>query len=148
VVEIVRHPRYDPSDSATPDLAVLKLAQPLPDRFIPAVLSARTVSTGDHLIVAGYGKSTADDPYGGTVLRTALLRVSYAHDDWLTLESAGQDLSGSCGGDSGGPAFTYRGMYAVVALMARGQCGGKTLVVALAPHHEWIRATIEKLSAP
>jgi len=148
VVETVWHPLYNPSDAATPDLAMLKLAKPLPDRFIPAFLSARTVSVGDHLIVAGYGKSAAENPNGGTVLRTALLRVSRSYQDWLTLVRAGQDPSGSCPGDSGGPAFIYRGMHALVALMVRGQCAGISEVVLVAPYSGWIRETVLKLSAP
>ena len=35
VDRIVVHPLYKPTDAGSPDLAMLKLAKPLPDRFIP-----------------------------------------------------------------------------------------------------------------
>lgn len=148
VVETVTHPLYNPTDATAPDLAILKLEKPLPDRFIPAFLGVRAVRVGDHLIVAGYGKTAADDPKPGAELRMALLRVSRVNKDLLLLESAGQDASGACPGDSGGPAFTYRGMHALVALMVRGRCGSLAEVVVLASHYEWIRETVEKLHAP
>ena len=37
----VTHPRYDPKQVGTPDLAVLKLPKPLPYRFMPAFIEAR-----------------------------------------------------------------------------------------------------------
>src|SRR5215813_3365436 len=39
VDEVVPHPLFSRKDTGSPDLAILKLAKPLPDRFIPAVLS-------------------------------------------------------------------------------------------------------------
>jgi hypothetical protein len=133
---------------ATPDLALLKLERPLSDKFMPATLGGRVVNAGDHLIVAGYGKASTDDPIGGAVLRMELLRVSSAAQDWLTLVKAFGDPSGSCHGDSGGPVFAYRGMYALVGVIVRGQCGGSTIAVHLAPYHSWINETILKLAPP
>jgi len=148
VVETVRHPLYNSSDTISPDLAILKLEKPLPDRFIPASLGVRTIGTGDHLIVAGYGTTAAGYTIGGTPLRMGLLRVSGTTKGWLTLVSAGQDAAGGCWGDSGGPVFTYRGMYALVGVIVRGSCGVISGVVTLAPHYGWINETILKLTAP
>jgi len=53
VEQIVVHPLYKPTDAGSPDLAMLKLARPLPDRFIAATLNARGLSVGDDLIAAG-----------------------------------------------------------------------------------------------
>jgi hypothetical protein len=156
VVETVRHPLYNPADPVSPDLAILKLAKPLPYRFIPAILNTHAVSVDDRLIVAGYGGSAATDPTAGTVLRMVLLRVSEASKDRLGLVGekvrlglvGEQTGSGTCGGDSGGPVFTYRGTHRLVALIVRGDCLSSTYGIALAPHYIWIRETTEKLSAP
>ena len=40
-----------------PDLALLKLSNPLPSRFGPAFLSIRPVGVGDRMIVVGFGKT-------------------------------------------------------------------------------------------
>jgi len=146
VIETVRHPLYRPADAGSPDLAILKLAKPLPDRFIPAVVNPRGLAAGEDLIAAGYGKSAANDARAAIVLRMVLLRVSDTIRGWVTLVSVGEDASGGAPGDSGGPVFAYRGMHSLVALMV-GVSQGRTKAVALAAHYSWIKETIEKLSA-
>jgi len=147
VAEIVQHPLYTPGDSGSPDLAILKLAKPLPDRFVPAVLNPRSPSIGDDLIVAGYGKSAAGDSAASLVLRMVLLRVSHSIRGWVVLTSVGEDASGAGSGDSGGPVFAYRGMHSLVGLMV-GVSGKQTKAVALSAHYDWIRETVRKLSVP
>ena len=144
VIEAVRHPLYNPADKGSPDLAILKLAKPLPDRFIPAAVNPRDLRAGDDLIAAGYGKSAANDT--SAVLRMVLLRVSDAHRGWVTLVSVGEDASQAAPGDSGGPVFAYRGMHSVVALMV-GVAKERTMAVALSAHYGWIRETMEKMGA-
>ncbi len=61
VDEIVQHPLWSRKDVGSPDLAILKLATPLPDRFIPATLGSRHLAEGDNLIAAGYGKTSAEE---------------------------------------------------------------------------------------
>ena len=60
VDEIVQHPLFSSKDTGSPDLAILRLAKPLPDRFIPAVLGPRHLAEGDNLIAAGYGKASTE----------------------------------------------------------------------------------------
>jgi hypothetical protein len=36
VAEVVLHPLYDKKDAGSYDLSLLRLAKPLPDRFVPA----------------------------------------------------------------------------------------------------------------
>jgi secreted trypsin-like serine protease len=145
VAEIVQHPLYRPGDSGSPDLAILKLTRPLPDRFVPAVLNPRTPGVGDDLIAAGYGKSSGDS--AGMVLRMVLLRVSHSIRGWVILTGVGEDASGAGSGDSGGPVFAYRGMHSLVGLMV-AVSGKQTKAVALAAHHGWITETMRKLAAP
>ena len=147
VIEIVQHPRFSSADAGSPDLAILKLAKPLPDRFIPAVLNPRDLNVGDDLIAAGYGKNAAHDRKAGTVLRMVLLRVSQSIKGWVILVSVREDASGAGAGDSGGPVFAYRGMHSLVALIV-AVSENRTKAVALASHYGWIKQTVEKLSAP
>lgn len=147
VSETVQHPLYKPADSGSPDLAVLKLARPLPDRFIPAVINPRSLAEGDDLIAAGYGQTSAKDRSVGTVLRMVLMRVSHATRNWVMLVRVGEDETKGGHGDSGGPVFAYRGMHSLVALIV-GATDDKTMAVALSAHYGWIRETMQKLSGP
>ena len=147
VAEIVQHPLYTSGDAGSPDLAILKLAKPLPDRFVPAVLNPRVPGVGDDLIVAGYGKSASGDSGASVVLRMVLQRVSQSIRGWVVLTSVGEDAANAGPGDSGGPVFAYRGMHSLVGLMV-GVSGKQTKAVALAAHYDWIRETMRKLAAP
>ena len=61
---IVRHPRFDyasyTASRATADVALVKLAAPLPDIVVPATLAApRRVEVGETLTIAGFGVTIA-----------------------------------------------------------------------------------------
>ena len=145
VDEIVPHPLWSRKDAGSPDLAILKLATPLPDRFIPATLGARHLAEGDNLIAAGYGKASADETKPPLVLRAVLLQVTRAVRGWAILTSIGEDRAGGAPGDSGGPLFAYRGMHALVGLIV-SVSDKRTRAVALAAHYGWIKETQERLS--
>lgn len=147
VAEIVPHPLYAAKDAGSPDLAVLKLAKPLPDRFVPAVLNPRVPGVGDDLIVAGYGKSPSADSGLSVMLRMVLQRVSQSIRGWVILTSVSEDAASAAPGDSGGPVFAYRGMHSLVGIMV-AVSGKQTKAVALAAHTDWIRETMRKLAAP
>jgi Trypsin len=144
VDEVVPHPLFSRKDSGSPDLAVLRLATPLPDRFIPATLGARHLAEGDNLIAAGYGKASAEETRPALVLRMVLLRVTNAFRGWAILTSTGEDRAGGAPGDSGGPLFAYRGMHTLVGLIV-SVSDKRTRAVALAAHYGWIKETQEKL---
>jgi hypothetical protein len=145
VDEIVPHPLWSRKDSGSPDLAILKLATPLPDRFIPATLGARHLAEGDNLIAAGYGKGSADETKPPLVLRVVLLQVTRAVRGWAILTATGEDRAGGAPGDSGGPLFAYRGMHTLVGLIV-SVSDKRTRAVALAAHYGWIKEMQEKLS--
>jgi Trypsin len=147
VITAVQHPLYNTKDGGSPDLAILKLAKPLPDRFIPAVINPRSLNEGDDLIAAGYGQTSASDKSVGTVLRMVLMRVAQATRNWVMLVRVGEDETKGGHGDSGGPVFAYRGMHSLVAVIVGGT-DDKTMAVALSAHYGWIRETMEKLGAP
>jgi secreted trypsin-like serine protease len=144
VTQAVPHPLYDASKRGSPDLAILKLAKPLPDRFTPVFLDPRLPGDGADLIVAGYGKSAENEPKAGLVLRTVLQHIASRYSTYLTLTGVGESAAGASPGDSGGPVFTYRGMYALVAIMV-GHSERHTIAVAIAPNYTWIKQTMEKL---
>jgi hypothetical protein len=146
VAEVVQHPGYHAQKSKWPDLALLKLAKPLPDRFIPAHFGGYVPHNGDGVIATGYGRSFAHDPAAGTVLRMVLLRVSSSVPGYLTLVRAGEEAAGGGRGDSGGPVFAYRGLHALVGIIVAGD-SNETRAVAIAPYYAWIKDTIEKLGA-
>ena len=77
-------------------------------------------------------------------LCTALQHVVNRYSSYLTLTGVGESAAGAAPGDSGGPVFTYRGMYALVAIMVAGS-GRHTIAIAIAPNYAWIRETMEKL---
>jgi Trypsin len=144
VEEIVKHPLYRREDAGSPDLAMLRLAKPLPDRFIPAELSPRGIADGDALIAAGYGKTSMKEAAPKLALRMVLLRVTQTFRGWMILSSVGEDPSGGGPGDSGGPVFTYRGMHTLAGLII-GVSEKRTKVLALSAHYTWIRETQEKM---
>jgi hypothetical protein len=144
VSETVEHPRYDPTQVGTPDLAILKLAKPLPYHFIPASIEARAPNSGDDLIAAGYGRNAENDPNAGAALRMVLLRASYRYSNYLTLTSMREDRLVGGQGDSGSPVFSYRGMHALVGIIVGGW-PDYAIAVGIAPNYTWIKETMESL---
>ena len=144
VTQIIQHPRYNAKLPGSPDLAILKLAKPLPDRFSPAYFGGPVPGNGDNLIAVGYGKSAAVDPKAGTILRMVLLRVSGRFPTYVTLVSSREEAAEAGAGDSGGPVFAYRGMTALVAIMV-GRASFETVAIPIAPNFSWINETMEKL---
>ena len=118
VEEIVKHPLYRREDAGSPDLAVLRLAKPLPDAF----MSGRAQRARNRRWRrADRGRLRQDVDEGATapkpVLRMVLLRVTQTFRGWMILSSIGEDPSGGGPGDSGGPVFTYRGMHTLAGLI-------------------------------
>jgi hypothetical protein len=144
VVQAIPHPLYNAAQRGSPDLAILKLAKPLPDRFTPVFLEPRLPGNGADLIVAGYGRSAESDTKPNLVLRTVLQHIAVRYSTYLTLTAVGDSAAGAAPGDSGGPVFTYRGMYALVAIMV-GNSERFTIAVAIAPNYAWIKETMAKL---
>jgi Trypsin len=166
VAAIARHPQFELAallaHRATADVALLKLATPLPAAFAPAPLAAadRTVGVGDAFMVAGYGLATRGDGRSGGTLRAATL-VATGQPGTLQVrlfdpktkgETAGL---GACTGDSGAPAFdTTGGRLAVIGVVSWSTgpklgagCGGLTGVTPLARYRAWIVETAGKLGS-
>jgi secreted trypsin-like serine protease len=167
IARIVRHPGFD-ADAAlrqrvTADVALLRLAESLAAKFMPAPLAAprRPVAVGDLLMVAGYGVAARGDGRTGGTLRTARLAVT-GQPGTLQIRLVDPATKGerpglgACTGDSGAPVFDDAdGQVAVlgVASWSTGPalsdgCGGLTGVTPLGRYRDWIVTTAAKLAGP
>jgi secreted trypsin-like serine protease len=157
---VLLHPRYDPQSyarhRATADVALLKLAAPLPAAIAPAALGpARpSVVVGERLVVAGFGVTRPGSDAGLGVARAATLIVT-GRPGTLQIRLQDRDTRnaraglGACTGDSGAPVFAPRGQRALIGVvswstgphMAAG-CGGLTGVTPLLRYRDWIVKTL------
>ncbi len=167
VAKVVVHPQFSKqtfaANRATADVALLKLAEPLPAKFSPATLATPRprVALGEKFIVAGYGVTVRGDNNTAGVLRHATLAATGVpgniqlrlYDPATKGEMPGL---GACTGDSGGPVYENRGgqfvVYGVVswstAPKAEDGCGGLTGITPLELYLGWIRETARKLGSP
>ena len=161
---IARHPRFDPASYAasrtTADVALLKLAGPLPDIVTPATLAApRRVEAGETLTIAGFGVTLAGTARGLGQPRMATLTVTgrpgalqiRLYDTATRNVQAGL---GGCTGDSGAPAFDGEGPLVIGVVSwstAPGDeegCGGLTGVTPLLLYRDWVVDMARKLNSP
>ena len=166
VARVARHPQFDLNamlaHRATADVALIKLAEPLPGGMVPAALGARVPRTvGEEFIVAGFGVTVRGDGKTGGTLRTATL-VATGRPGSLQLRlvdpATRNERSGlgACTGDSGAPAFERvdgRSAIAGVVSWSTGPnnvdgCGGLTGVTPLANYRAWIVEQARKLGSP
>ena len=164
VRQIARHPGFSfanyAASRATADIALVKLAAPLPDIIVPAALAAaRRVAVGETLTIAGFGvtRNKTDDGLG--IPRSARLAVTGQPGslqvrlvDPATLNKrAGL---GGCVGDSGGPAYDGEGPLVIgviswsTAPNDEEGCGGLTGVTPLLNYRQWIVDMAKKLGSP
>ena len=161
---IVRHPRFDyasyAASRATADVALLKLAAPLPDVVVPAALaSPRRVAAGETLTIAGFGVTVAGTARGLGQPRMATLSVTGKPGSLQIrlYDIATRNLRaglGGCTGDSGAPVFDGDGPLVIGVVSwstAPGDeegCGGLTGVTPLLLYRDWIIDTARKLNSP
>jgi hypothetical protein len=167
IIRIERHPQFDIkrlfNHLATADVALIKLAEPLPPRISPAFIAGgnETATVGDSLEVAGYGVTVRGDGRTGGTARAATLVVTgqpgplqiRLFDPLSKGISAGL---GACAGDSGAPAFRTSGsgpeILGVVSWSTgpnlTAGCGGLTGITPLARYRGWIMDTARKLGTP
>jgi hypothetical protein len=158
IASIALHPEFRPKIGRkhliSIDLALLRLAQPLPPTFQPIELAeSGPVATGQPFRVAGFGR--ADEKVSGTsgVLRAGILVASGPKSPvlvWLT-DPHGTGLGG-CTGDSGAPVLAIGQLALVaVAIRARGNngysCGATTEAVLIGPQMPWVRKTLQAWGA-
>ena len=137
------------------DLALLRLAQPLPGRFVPASLvDGVPPRSGAPVVLAGYGVSREGEARSTGVYRSATLSVVEPYGPGKILlwaaDAAGagkRSGPGACQGDSGGPMMTGDGQGVIaVTSWSTGpsgrSCGLLSQGVLLGPQRGWIDATL------
>jgi Trypsin len=163
---IVRHTQFDLNamlaHRATADVALMKLAEPLPAGIVPAVLGARVPTVaGEAFVVAGFGVTVRGDGRTGGTVRTATL-VATGRPGSLQLRLVDAVTRnerpglGACTGDSGAPVFEQAGGRLVVVGVVSWStgaknsagCGGLTGVTPLARYRDWIADTAHRLGSP
>jgi secreted trypsin-like serine protease len=161
--QIARHPNFNLQTllghRATADVALLKLAAPLPADVTPATLERadRKPQPGDRYSVTGYGLAVRGDGKTGGTLRTAQLVATGKPGNLqirLVDPATGGNAPGlgACTGDSGAPVYEGTALAGVVSWstgpnMAAG-CGGLTGVTPLTLYRGWIVDTARKLGSP
>lgn len=152
------HPRFDQAQfrtrRPTPDLALVKLSEPLPESFRRAALArgAGLPSKGTQFLIAGYGMAADGAGRSAGTLRTVSL-ASIGTTGGIMVRLSGEGApAGACTGDSGGPAFQDGTLTGIVGWAtgpggARG-CGGVTGVTLVSLHRDWIEPTARALGSP
>ncbi len=163
---ITVNPRYNPKDYAsgrvTADVALIKLAEPLPAETTPAFLAPTpAVAPGDRFTVAGFGTTAYGGESGLGAARQATL-VATGRPGNLQIRlvdpaTRGERTGlGACTGDSGGPAFIDNaGKLGVIGVISWSTgpnlsegCGGMTGITPLSLHRAWVIDTAAKLGTP
>jgi secreted trypsin-like serine protease len=164
VRSVALHPRFDmaayAASRATADVALVKLAAPLPDIVVPAKLApARRVAVGEILTIAGFGTLADRSARGLGQPRMAKLAVTGTPGSLQIrlVDPATRDARpglGACAGDSGGPAFEPA-TGAVIGIVSwttapadEEGCGGLTGVTPLLAYRAWVVETARKLASP
>jgi hypothetical protein len=168
VRSIAVHPRFDlesyAASRATADVALVKLAAPLPDVIVPAALAApRRVKVGERLTIAGFGTVADHSADGLGIPRMARLTVTGQPGSLQIrlVDPKTRDQNpglGACTGDSGAPAYDGEGpqksgqVIAVVSWTTAANdeegCGGLTGLTPLLLYRAWIVDTARKFNSP
>jgi secreted trypsin-like serine protease len=168
VLSAAIHPQFNFANyaaaRATADVALIKLAGPLPDIVMPATLApARRVAVDETLTIAGFGVTADRTDHGLGQPRMARLTVTGKPSSLqIRLYDAATRNTrtglGSCAGDSGGPAFDGEGPQGtgnVIGVISwatapnnEDGCGGLTGLTPLLLYRAWIVETARKLGSP
>src|SRR5690606_19394467 len=108
--------RFDPAHfrtrRPTPDLALVRISEPLPPGLRAARIERRPVQPrpGDPFTLAGYGVTAEDDSQSAGRLHALTLpaignTVDATGVIMVRLAAGGGRNAGACTGDSGGPVF-------------------------------------------
>lgn len=159
VVAVLPHPSFVPGTTPRTqpgtDLALLRLAQPLPGDIEPLTLGSG-LWQGETITMAGYGLSAENNKRTARRLReTQLVNAgNYTTQNTVKVavdaENRGETPgAGACRGDSGGPVLRggarSRDLVGIVSwssgplkTQARRICGGFTAITPVSDYRNWI----------
>ncbi len=165
VAHVAQHPRFNfasyLASRATADVALVKLAAPLPAIIAPVTLAEpRRVAAGETLTIAGFGVTKNGTPLGLGIPREARLAVTGKPGSLQIrlFDPATRDVRpglGGCTGDSGAPAFETdaSGALRIVGVVSwstapndEDGCGGLTGLTPLLLYRDWIVETAKTLN--
>ncbi|CAH1652834.1 Trypsin-like serine protease [Hyphomicrobiales bacterium] len=153
------HPEFDAgairSRRRSIDLALIRLAEPLPGRFTPAALiDGPLPRAGSSVTLAGYGVARESDARSTGTYRSATLTAVEPYGPgrillWAADPAGGgkQPGASACQGDSGGPIFGDGGVSAVTSWSTgpKGKsCGLLTQGILVAPQRGWVDTTLSQ----
>ena len=153
------HPEFDAgairNRRRSIDLALIRLAEPLPARFAPAdLVDGSLPRAGSQVTLAGYGVAREGEARSTGTYRSAALTAVEPYGPGRILlwaaDPAGagkQPGASACQGDSGGPIFADGGVSAVTSWSTgpKGRsCGLLSQGVLVAPQRHWIDATLSQ----
>jgi len=149
-----QHSGWDPADPDSPDdMALIRLAEDappgvLPIALLPASLGLREADEGVALDFSGFGET---EDLGYDVKLHVLVPIDkvcvgpgecVSGSNWIPPRAFGytQENGGPCSGDSGGPAFIWRGDYEFVAGVTSfgNDCLDFGVSTTVNPYQDWI----------
>jgi len=131
------------------DLAVIRIRGKIPKGFGPAIIlkDSAGLEENDVVVTAGYGRTIANDPESGGILRvTKLLVKRHQNAHEIVLDSA--NGTATCTGDSGGPTFIeYSDTLFLFGVVSRGDedCSFEEVHSRIDASRKWIEKTIKIL---
>jgi secreted trypsin-like serine protease len=133
------NPAYTGSfNKAVPaDISVIELSTAAPAGYNPVSIYKGTLARGSNLALAGFGQTQAG---GSGRLYYTSVGVSSQTSSEITVYENG---TGSCYGDSGGPAYVSSGSrLQLIGATSRGQsgCTGSSIYTNVAYHLNWLRS--------
>ncbi len=133
------NPSYTGSfNKAVPaDISVIELSAAAPAGYTPVAIYKGTVARGSTLALAGFGQTQSG---GSGRLYYTNVSVNSQTSNEITVYENG---TGSCYGDSGGPAYVSSGgRLQVIGATSRGQtgCQGSSIYTNVAYHLNWLRS--------
>lgn len=150
IKNVTPHPSYCPTcdyggmePGNYKDYAIVEFAEDLPPGFKPvAFATLKQIKKGTTIHLAGFGID-GDYKYDGIMKKTQVPVVAVGEFEFMTDEKK----TGSCHGDSGGPAFIMEdGKLYLAGITSRGEasCRGAGIYGMPAAEIEWIKKTIAK----
>jgi secreted trypsin-like serine protease len=156
VVRIVLHPKFDPHQFETrvpsPDVAIIKLAEPLPANYRAAKLTSdpSLPKRGTLFTLAGFGfAKDGDERSLGTLRSIELPSVGTTGGIMVRVSSGNGGVAGACTGDSGGPAYLNGELAGVIgwtSIPAGKNCGFTTGITLIGLQLEWIAQSIKQIA--